>query len=123
MLKKVLLALAMLLFLFFIYDYAQFKYAQFKNGNQIYYELTSSNPDEYIKDAEQNFAKGYITGVFDAYNGLVFLVPYEMTKGQVVLGQVLDIVKKYLEENPASRHEAAAILIGKALAEAFPIKK
>ena len=101
MLKKVLLALATLLFLFFI-----IAYAQFKTGNELYSDLTNSNSNEYIKIGNQNFAKGYISGVCDSLNGFFFSIPFEVTQGQV-----WDVVKKYLEENPATRHETAAKLI------------
>jgi hypothetical protein len=113
MLKKALLALATLLFLFFI-----IVYAQFKTGNNIYSMLTNSNSNMFIQAAEENYAMGYIIGVYDSFDGIFFSAPTGVTQGQV-----FDVVKKYLEENPASRHEIASKLIIRALAEAFPIKK
>lgn len=42
---------------------------------------------------------------------------------QVTLGQIVQIVNKYLNENPEKLHFAAAPLIGAALVAAFPCPK
>ncbi len=40
----------------------------------------------------------------------------------VTVGQVVDVVKKYLEANPARRHQDAGLLVYVAVTEAFPCK-
>jgi hypothetical protein len=46
----------------------------------------------------------------------VFCIP------AVVAGQARDVVVKYLQENPAHRHEAGATLVMEALHDAWPCR-
>jgi len=62
------------------------------------------------------YCVGYIIGVVDASN----LVCPENT---VNVGQLSDIVIKYLKENPATRHYNATGLVQISLAPLFPCKK
>ena len=66
---------------------------------------------------------GYIQGVIDMtvgeqYNGSCFRIPPDSNRLQAH-----DVVKAWLEKNPAKRHYAAQDLVAKALAEAWPCKK
>jgi len=61
-------------------------------------------------------ARGYILGIHDAYNEELF------DSKNAILGQLRDIVFKYLKSNPKERHELAGDIVIKALQEAFPIK-
>ena len=64
--------------------------------------------------------KRYITGVFDgaaAVNNMFFCWPETAT-----LGQAWDIVKKWLEDNPALRNMGGGKIVLSALKEAFPTK-
>jgi Rap1a immunity proteins len=64
-------------------------------------------------------AQGYVAGVADSYEVLgVVCVPSKVT-----LGQLQDVVLKYLDAHPEGRHNIAASLVLKALTEAFPCGK
>ena len=47
-----------------------------------------------------------------------YCIPHEVTRGQVV-----DVVRKYLEERPAERHHEAIILVVKAMNLNFPCRQ
>ena len=87
-------------------------HADFKNGNNMFEHI---NSDNYYNKGN---AMGYIMGVVDAYSG-IYMCPPETITG----GQVQDIVKSYLAQNPATRHEGASILVFRAMVEFFPCKK
>ncbi len=91
-----------------------FSFAQFYPGKELLNELTSSPGTEM----ENATACGYVIGVFDATVGIAHEPPAD-----VDFGQVLDIVIKYLTDNPERLHEVAALLVTQALTEAFPKKK
>lgn len=80
---------------------------------------TKQDGNELLKiingpDFHQMFAIGYIRGVADHMP----CIPAEVTNGQSV-----DVVKKYLESNPETRHEYMGNLVIKALNKAYPCKK
>lgn len=85
--------------------------AAFISGNQLFQRI---NGDGYDK----TFAIGFITGVHDAYEDDTIC-----TGQHVTAGQLRDVVKKYLEDNPASRDIAAVVLVLVALGSAFPCNK
>jgi hypothetical protein len=73
-----------------------------------------------------SFCLGYINGLRD---GVVFASlgpgakpPFEISD-RVELGQLKDVVVKYLNEHPEERHLHAAVLVESALAKAFPRQK
>lgn len=77
------------------------------------------------KDFKEAFCLGYITGVtdLDGMDGSVFPERRRSCVAENVSnGQVKDIVVKYLKDHPEERHLLAAILIVKAMAQAFPCK-
>jgi hypothetical protein len=84
--------------------------AEFETGNQLYQKMTGTN----IMD--KMYALGYIAGVFDAYQHIVHCPP----ANSLTLGQVNDVVKMYLEINPATRHKTADVLIKEALQRTWP---
>ena len=87
----------------------------FYSGNQLYNFMTSGNR------FENQVALGYVAGVVDAEDrsrsirGVCFQIP-----AQVTGDQVRDVVKRFLEQNPALRHFNAANLSASALSDAFP---
>jgi hypothetical protein len=87
-------------------------HADFKSGNEL---LDHVNADNYYNKGS---ALGYMTGVVDAYAGIYFCPPVTITGGQVQ-----DIVRNYLTQNPSTRHEGASILVYRAIVEFFPCKK
>jgi Ssp1 endopeptidase immunity protein Rap1a len=60
---------------------------------------------------------GYILGVFD-----VLELEQSTCPGPATNGQKVDVVLKYLRENPAIRHSIAPILLLTAAKDAFPCK-
>lgn len=98
-------------------------HAAYVDGNQL-----KAWHDEKIRydngnRAETNYYSigqdfGYVTGVTDSFDGIFFCTGPNVTKGQL-----LDIVGKYLKENPEKRADPANKLIVEALSKAFPCKE
>jgi hypothetical protein len=87
----------------------------FYTGNELYGKGESSNQND------KTFALGYIAGVSDVLVGddmLKTCVPENVT-----VGQMRDIVIKYLKDNPEKRHFTAHSNVGVALFKAFPCRK
>lgn len=82
--------------------------AEFFTGNQLLDRLQGS-----ISDQIQ--ALGYIQGVFDTMQGVVICAP-----NTINAGQVNDMIKNYLINSPAIRHNTADRIIGQALKGAWP---
>jgi Ssp1 endopeptidase immunity protein Rap1a len=91
----------------------------FETGNDLY-EKCSTAPNTL----SQGFCLGYSAGISDAMSIKPALNPvntYSRCLSQnVTMGQIADVVKEYLHQNPAKRHFAAIALIAEALANAFP---
>lgn len=74
-------------------------------------------------DFGAGFCIGYVTGIAEALNNKVnssptpFCIPSEVIFKQLVL-----IVTKYLNDNPAELHKTAISIIQAALRDAFPCK-
>lgn len=104
---------------FIFLTFSLISYADFETGNSLLskmsYEFTGETTPEAV---DLLMAEGYITGVFDAYQGLFF----EATEG-ITVGQIVEIAKKYLEGHPEIRHQPATDLLLKTFEEAFPLKK
>jgi hypothetical protein len=90
------------------------------DGNKLFPFCRDAEKDYY----SNGFCDGYITGVYDALqgkgkglNGVTFCPPNGVT-----IGQLSDIVKKWLVDNPQHRHFVADSLLVAALSEAFPCK-
>jgi Ssp1 endopeptidase immunity protein Rap1a len=74
---------------------------------------------------KQAFCLGYINGAtdLDGMDGSVFPERRRSCVAENVSnGQVRDVVVKYLRDHPEERHLLAAILIVKAMSQAFPCK-
>jgi hypothetical protein len=80
--------------------------AGFESGNELSKELEPS-AETYAR----GFALGYVVGVTDTLVNLKYIC---LPKG-VAAGQVKDVVKKYLDENPLELHRGAELLVFKAL--------
>lgn len=87
-------------------------HADFKDGNKLYSQMLSSDTTDNM------VALGYVTGIVDAYNDILICV-----KGNVTAGQINDIIKQYLYNNPAIRDQVAATLVMNALTPIWPCKK
>ena len=91
----------------------------FIDGNTLH---TRCNSPEDVYDKAS--CLWFVIGVADAiggpnkgYQGRTFCHP-----SSVLTGQLRDVVKKWLNENPQLRHFTAVSLTAKALSEAFPCK-
>lgn len=85
--------------------------AQFVSGNSLHKDLSGSLGDRM-------FAMGFIAGISDAYDEDVFCLP-----PRTQLGQIRDVVTKFLIDNPKERHNPAGVLVLVSLMESFPCKK
>jgi hypothetical protein len=86
--------------------------AQFKTGNKLYEQITSSS------QMEQMNAIGYVMGVSDALQWALVCAPSTVNAGQMV-----DMTRLYIERVPARRHLAADMLIMEVLRAAWPCKE
>jgi hypothetical protein len=68
------------------------------------------------------FCVGFISGVIDTVEMAMDVKPYCVRGTGATRGQLLDVFRKYLQENPQTRHESAAMLLVLALKQAFPCK-
>ena len=92
----------------------------FVDGNLLYEKCsaTGENLNYFIKDS---YCRAFILGAWDAAqiensaNGSTNCLPENVT-----VGQLQDIVTKYLRENPEKRAKQAASLVIAAVESAFP---
>ena len=83
--------------------------AEFFTGNSLLDLLKSQKPLDQIQGL------GYVQGVFDAYSKVTICPPANITAGQVS-----DMVKNYLDNNPAIRNYSADSLVNQALKQVWP---
>jgi hypothetical protein len=89
----------------------------FLNGNDLYAYCTAS------ENFKRGICLGYIEGLADSIGVMqsisaAVVVCFPPVSG----GQARDVVVKYLQENPAHRHEAGATLVMEALHDAWPCR-
>lgn len=84
--------------------------AEFKDGNRLYSEMTGSQMNQMA-------AIGYVTGVADALMDISYCAPNNITAGQI-----FDMTKQYLEEQPQLRHVSADRIINRVLSRTWPCK-
>lgn len=85
--------------------------AEFFTGNDLLRDMKSDAMD-------QMHALGYVLGVVDVHTRNTICLP-----DGVKAGQVQDVVKKFLEENPTIRHYSGDSLIQYRLEQVWPCKK
>lgn len=85
--------------------------AEFFTGNELYAHINSESI------VEQSTAIGYIAGVTDSLIGVSVCLP----RG-VNLGQIRDLVKSHIGQNPSSRHFSADSLITNLLNKTWPCR-
>ena len=119
--------------LFSLLSLATASHAQQIGGNELLETCTSDN------QVLAGFCIGYIIGYSEGapwgaalaaasvsgdmgsdINNLVGAITGSCVPADAANDQLRDVVTKYLQENPASRHESARTLIWMAYAEAFP---
>lgn len=86
--------------------------AEYMSGNMLYQRMTST------ESFERAMALGYVLGVSDVGQNVT-----HCSGSQVTSGQTRDVVKQYLEQNPAFRDMSADVLVVAALGQAFPCAK
>lgn len=84
--------------------------AQYFNGNQLLAHLNGT-------PSERMMAIGYVGGVHDSLDGIVFCSP-----GSATLGQVRDVVMQQLQAVPETRHRPANLLMASILGGTWPCK-
>ena len=93
-------------------------HAGFDTGNRLYEDCSA---DTYFN---RGYCGGYVVGIVDTIESMqgagllprdALCIPEGVTKGQLA-----DTVQKYLQDNPAIRHNDAGNLVPEALREAFP---
>ena len=88
---------------------------EFKTGNEIKVGLegwVDKNSTEYVRDG---VAFGYVIGVHDALSGSVICSGDNVTQGQVV-----QVVLKYMRQNPEMLDQSADRVITAALKAVWP---
>lgn len=86
--------------------------AQIITGNRLLSDINSSSV------TDKAFAMGVVASVADSFDNDVFCITPRAT-----VGQMTDLTRQYLEENPKHRHRPAVVLVLIALADAFPCEK
>ena len=84
-------------------------HAQFYSGNEILQRMQSDSV------VDKMVSLGFVAGVSDAWDGIMFCPPESVTTGQA-----RDIAQRFLVLNPGKRHKPAAELVMDALMEAWP---
>ncbi len=82
--------------------------AEFMSGNSLLADMNGS-------EMKKMFALGYVIGVTDTFSNATVCPPENVTAGQVQ-----DIIKKHLEDNPATRHYTADSIIRNKLEKVWP---
>lgn len=86
--------------------------AEFWDGNKLWGNL--NEPAGFSNGA----ALGFVIGVHDLGEGVLHCSP-----SSINAGQAKDVVVAYLQEFPSLRHNAAQLLVTRALARAWPCPK
>jgi hypothetical protein len=84
--------------------------AAFVDGNKLKEYLSNTG-------SASDYAMGFIIGVADSHSDTLVCPPIGVTVGQMV-----DVARKYLNENPDKLHYAAYTNVAIALMHAFPCK-
>ena len=93
-------------------------FASFQNGNTLWADCNGKADDWFIK----GYCAGYISSISDALDGNAIDGYRACLPNGVTIGQVQDVVVKWLRAHPEKRHFQAAGLVAQALEDAFPCK-
>lgn len=85
-------------------------HAEFYTGNILLDKLQSHNT------IDKAVALGYVMGVFDANQGATHCAGNR----DITAGQIQDMARAYLENNPSNRNRTADILLGELFKKAWP---
>ena len=90
--------------------------AEMFNGNKLLDILKKAEVSG--NNVDWGMGHGYVAGVYDSNAGVTFCSPGSMT-----LGQLTDMTKNYLENNPAVRHLPAESIIVYFMSKTWPCAK
>jgi len=90
--------------------------ADFTDGNELQKWMNNTNKENGNRHSVGLF-KGYISGVVDTGNNILFC-----TEDGVTRGQYMAVVIKYIENNPEKWNQGASVIVLEALTKAFPCK-
>jgi len=82
------------------------------------YERTEAGRESAVDYQSAAMLIGYVAGIADVGNQILFCAPDHSTVGQLVA-----VTTKYVKEHPEKWDQAGATLVVAALREAFPCKK
>lgn len=88
------------------------------SGNELYQDYQSFKGITEKMPFDSGYYLGYVTGAVDMGNNILFCLPSGVT-----VGQLADLVGRYLADHPERRHASGAWLITEALSEHYPCKK
>jgi len=106
-----------------VWGEARAETSAFINGNELHEYCNSPRGTE-----RYGLCVGYIVGVSDALASGTTNLPVLIfgwracIPKNVTIGQVTDVVTKWLREHPQDRHYLATGIVAEALAKAFPCK-
>lgn len=86
--------------------------AEFMDGNKLLGNLKDSS---YFG---QGYGLGYIAGIADMGLGVIHCAPSNVTAGQLN-----DMLKNYLENTPAERHQSGDVIVNRVLKSMWPCAK
>lgn len=92
-------------------------WADFTNGNELQ-EWLSRSEDKNESRYHTGLFRGYVSGVIDTGNDVLFCTPDGVTRGQYIA-----VVAKYIKEHPEQWNLSASTLVINALRQVFPCKK
>lgn len=87
-------------------------HAEFRDGNKLLSEIVSDNYQA------NSLALGYIMGVADVGYGATHCAP-----GSVTSGQMRDMVRNWLTDNPQYRHFMGDVIVAGVLRNTWPCAK
>ncbi len=87
-------------------------HATFYDGNDLLNRMDSDNPQHRM------LALGYVAGVADSVRGRDSCHPDNVTTGQI-----RDLIRNYLTNNPADRHYSANSIVREVLKSVFPCSR
>ncbi len=114
--RKIVKVFVMLFFITCLFSYA------YQIGKEyVEHFWTGNGFIEVMRDKSDPMSMiplGYIVGIDNALNEILWEHSYKVTPGQLV-----DVVKNYLEKNPGVRHKDIFTLVIEAFKEEFPEPK
>lgn len=105
------------IFMFGFLSLASPAIAGFDNGNELL-ERCTNNQEQWFN---QGLCYGLISGYFDAMQ-IAYTCSKIKTHGKINRKQVVDVVTKFLQDNPADRHLPGVMLAYRAFYVAFDCK-